>query len=106
MRSPADDAYTLDEIAAAAGVSLTRLQQAIRAGGVSVRGTHVAGVDAVALVRALKRGVAASPRRALPLNIPPEPKRKQAGPLALSALAHATFFLLMMVAASLGLLQA
>lgn len=106
MRSPADDAYTLDEIAAAAQVSPARLQQAIRAGGVPVRGTHVSGPDAVALVRALKRGVAASPRRALPLNVVPEPKRQQAGPLALSAIAHAAFFLLMMAAASLGLLQA
>ena len=106
MRSPADDAYTLDEIAAAAQVSPTRLQQAIRAGGVPVRGTHVSGPDAVALVRTLRRGVAASPRRALPLNVVPEPRRKQAGPLALSAFAHAAFFLLMMAAASLGLLQA
>lgn len=106
MRSPADDAYTLDEIAAAAQVSPTRLQQAIRAGGVSVRGKHVAGPEAVALVRSLRRGVAASPRRALPINVVPEPKRKQAGPLALSAMVHAAFFLLMMAAASLGLLQA
>lgn len=106
MRSPADDVYTLDEIAAAAQVSPTRLQQAIRAGGVSVTGKHVTGPDAVALVRALRRGVAASPRRALPINLAPEPKRKQAGPLAISAIAHVIFFLLMMVAASLGLLQA
>jgi hypothetical protein len=106
MRSPADDAYRLDEIAAAARVSPTRLQQAIRASGVQVHGVHVAGRDAVALVRALRRGIAASPRRALPLNGIPEPKRKQAGPLALSAIAHAVFFLLMMAAASLGLLQA
>lgn len=106
MRSPSDDAYRLDEIAAAARVSPTRLQQAIRASGVRVHGGHVAGRDAIALVRALRRGVAASPRRALPLNVVPEPKRKQAGPLALSAIVHAAFFLLMMAAASLGLLQA
>jgi hypothetical protein len=92
MRSPADDVYTLDEVATAAGVSPTRLQQAIRAGGVQVRGSHVDGRDALALVRALRRGVAASPRRALPLNMLPEPKRKQAGPLALSAMAHIAFF--------------
>ncbi len=106
MRSAADDAYRLDEIAAAARVSPTRLQQAIRASGVRVHGVHVAGRDAVALVGALRRGMAASPRRALPLNVVAEPKRKQAGPLALSAMLHAAFFLLMMVAASLGLLQA
>lgn len=106
MRSAVNDAYSLDEIATAARVSRARLQQAIRAGGVSVRGTLISGVDAVALVRALRRGVTAAPGRALPLNVLPEPKRKQAGPLALSAIAHAAFLLLMMVAASLGLLQA
>lgn len=106
MRSPADDAYTLDEIATAAQVSPARLRQAIRAGGVSIHGTHVAGREAVALVRSLRRGVAASPRQALPLNVVPESRRKQAGPLALSAIVHAAFFLLMMAAASLGLLQA
>jgi TonB family protein len=73
---------------------------------VPVRGKLVAGPDALALVRALRRGVAASPRRALPISLAPEPRRKQAGPLAISAAAHAAFFLLMMVAASLGLLQA
>lgn len=106
MRSPADDAYSLDEIATAAGVSRARLDQAIRARGVSVHGTFVLGSDAIALVRSLRRGIETGPRRALPINMLPEPKRRQAGPLALSAVAHVTFFLLMMVAASLGLLQA
>jgi TonB family protein len=106
MRAPADDAYSLEEIATAAGVSAASVRQAIRAGRVSVHGTHVPGSEAVALVRALRRGITTASARALPINVLPEPKRKQAGPLALSAVVHATFLLLMMVAASLGLLQA
>jgi TonB family protein len=50
--------------------------------------------------------MAAAPGQSLPLSLMPEPRRKQAGPLALSAFAHTAFFLLLMVAASLGLLQA
>src|SRR5262245_37514237 len=106
MRNPASDAYSIDEIAAAAKVSATRVRQAMRASGVPATGRFVNGRDAVAIVRSLRRGIAALPGRAVPLSLMPEPKRRQAGPLALSAVAHAAFLLLMLAAASLGLLKA
>lgn len=99
------DAFTIDEIAAAARVSPERVVQAIRAARVSVLGTHIRGVDAVALVRRLARGNA-DRRRALPLTVLPEPSARRAGPLAISLAAHVLLLALLITAASLDLLNA
>jgi protein TonB len=99
------EAYTIAEIADAARVSSERVVRAIRAGGVSVHGTHVLGRDALALVRALGRGDVQR-RRSLPLTVMPEPRGRRGLPLAVSAALHVLLISLLVTAASLGLLNA
>lgn len=99
------EAYTIKEIATAARVPVTRVEQAIRASNVTVRGTFVGRRDAVALVRALT-GRATSRRQTAPLTLLASKKPRRAGPLVLSAAAHAALLALLLTAASLGLLSA
>lgn len=98
------DTFAIHEIAAAARVPVERVRQAIRAAGVSVRGTRVVGSDAVELVRRLRRGTP-DRHRALPLSVIPEPRARRAGPLAISAGIHALVVALFITATALGLLK-
>lgn len=104
MRPAHDHAYTLDEIAAAAGATPARVAQAVRASSTVVTKGFVAGPEAVAIVRELA-GIGR--RRARPpLTLVPEPRRHRAVPLVVSALAHGLVALALSIAATLGLLRA
>lgn len=101
----ASETFTVAEIAAAAGVSTTRVAQAIRASGLSVIGQRLGGADAVQLVRTLSRR-SVSRANALPLTLMTSPRPRRAGPLAISLAAHVLFLALLVTAASLGMLNA
>ena len=105
MQPVSAEAYTISEIAIAARVPVTRVQQAIRASGVSVSGKFVSGADAVALVRAFRRGGAIE-RPSAPLTLLPQKRPRRVGPLVLSATLHGLMLALLIAAASLGLLNA
>jgi protein TonB len=103
-RPPAHDAYSIEEIAAAARVPYQRVVQALRVGQVAVFGTTVPGPNAIALVKSLRRG---STKRLhdMPLSLPVQTRRKQGLPLAISIAAHALFVALLLTASVLGLLN-
>lgn len=103
MRQAHHDAYTLDEIAAAAGAAPARVAQALRASSIVVTRGFVAGPEAVAVVRELA-GIGRRRARS-PLTVLPEARRTRAAPLALSAIAHGLIVLALSAAATLGLLK-
>jgi TonB family protein len=100
------DVYSPDEIAAAAGVPVDVARSAVasRYGG-GFRG-YLAEDDAVALTRALRTGDAAATSERAPVTLAPPPGRPSRAGLVTSTLLHASAIALLVVAASLGFLDA
>ena len=100
------DVYSPDEIAAAAGVPVGRVRDAIATlHGGGVRGL-LAQPDAVALTRLLRHGDPAALANRAPVTLAARPASRSRGGLITSTLLHAAAIAALVIAASLGLLDA
>jgi TonB family protein len=100
------DVYSPDDIAAAAGVNARDVRAAIATQyGGGFRGL-LAPDDAVALVRSLRAGAAATSADRPPVTLAPPPARRGPTGLIASGVAHAVGLAALVLAASLGLLDA
>lgn len=101
-----EEVYSADDIAQAAGVPVADVERGLRLGRVlSVHG-YVTQADAVRLVRALVAGEPLRPGDGAPLTLFTERKRRGTLGLVASGVLHTGFTLLLLLATSLGLLNA
>jgi TonB family protein len=118
---PVDDIYSLEEIARAAGVAASRIEELAAQGEIATIGafdgaaSFVSYPEAVQAVRAVKLNQGPSPARARPPGGVPQPSlfglpqtaRRSAGmPIMCSTLVHAAVIAAMAIATSVGLTPA
>ncbi len=100
------DVFSPDEVAAAAGVTVERVLDALQAGRAGTFGGYLGQPDAVRLVRILTGREAESSRDRTPLSWYARSKRRSSAGLAASSVLHVAAVLALIVATSLGLLSA
>jgi TonB family protein len=104
--TPAPDVYSAGEIAEAAGVPVALARDCIRttyAGG--FRG-YLVDADAIALIRRLRTLPETAVADRAAVNVTPPSRRRPLGGLVTSSVLHAAALVLLVTAASLGLLNA
>ena len=103
--SAAEELYSIDDIAQAAGVTVSEVERRLHVDRVRTSGGFVAQVDAIRLVRAFVVDRAWIPRDRSPLTLLEQPTRRTSLGLAASSALHAGFIAMVLIS-SLGLLSA
>ena len=98
-------AFSINEVAEAAGVAVEDVWRLVDLGQAVVYGTSVSPADAAHLIRVLRGREALSPNRT-PLNLTPPPKGQTRMRFAAAGLLYALGAAALLVMASLGLLSA
>ena len=101
-----NEVFSPDEVAAAAGVAVERVHEALQAGRAWTFRGYLGQTDAVRLVRFLSGRSADSSRDRTPLTWFEGPKRRSSAGLAASGMLHVFGLIALIVATSLGLLSA